>query len=91
MDLSTVDQNGATPIDIAVVNKSYRAYKYLLGTGMLPTEEKLEGVDSKAMTRMYQKVAKQRKYPHPIFAFMLFLLLQYYLFNEYSESVLLFC
>lgn len=91
IDLTNPDQNGATPIDIAVVNKSYRAYKYLLGLGMLPSPGKLAGVDSKAMNRLYQRIAAPRKYPHPIFAFVLLLILQYYLFNEYSESVLLFC
>jgi ankyrin repeat protein len=36
VSLTTLDQNGSTPIDIAVVNKSYRAFKYLLGLGLLP-------------------------------------------------------
>lgn len=74
-----------------MVNKSYRAYKYLLGLDLLPNPERLASIDSKSMTRMYQQVVKPRRYPHPIFAFIVLLLLQYYLFNEYSESVLLFC
>jgi hypothetical protein len=40
---------------------------------------------------MYNNVAHPRKYPHPIFAYILFLLMQYCLFNEYSEGILLFC
>lgn len=91
VSLSIPDQNGQSPIDISVSNKAYRAYKYLLGLGHLPTPDKLIGIDSKAMTRMYEQVAHPRKYPHPIFAFALLLFMQYYLFNEYSESVLLFC
>lgn len=34
--LTKLDQRGATPIDTAVLNKSYRAFKYLLDLGYLP-------------------------------------------------------
>ena len=51
--MDQLDKEGKSPIDIAVVYKSYRCLKYLLSLGYRPNPEIMKNVDSVSITKLY--------------------------------------
>ena len=79
VDVNLPDHNGTTPIDTALINKSYKSFEYLLSIGHdITNPEKLKEMDSPSMEVVYQKYRKPAKGQgiHPFLAILTLMTLQ---------------